>query len=92
MRTVFVNANADKGLKVKGGRIREGDRFRDRVGVGDEAYVWAILENIIELRDKCYWGNDNWYERWRKWGIYVYRARNDEGKTEVEEEAWKVHH
>lgn len=92
IKSVFVKVTSTEGMKVKGGRLTEGDVFRDRVGIGDEAYAWAVLENMLEFTTKCYWGHDSWFERWSRWGHYVYQAREDQNKTEIEEEAWKVHH
>lgn len=90
IRTVFLLGSSSSGLLVKGGRLEEGDIFSDRVGVGDEAFAWGVLENLIELKEKNFWGHDMWYNRWMHWTLYVAKARKNPLMQEIEGRAWEV--
>ena len=95
-KSVFVEADSNTGYQLWPKPYRVDLAFRDQVGVGEECFVWATSELFYEYNDKTYWSSDNWYQRWKKWGAYVYDCRSgNNGKDkekylQVEKEATQV--
>jgi len=60
------------------------------VSVGDEAFVWGIVENYCLGIDKCMWGGPHWLARFTKWGNYINECREDPEYTAIEKAALVV--